>query len=330
LKQIVTDPIARAPPRASIAMAAPEPPAVPEYIVLRPAKDMHDKVALHDQFVESMRPMMEGRVTANEIEICLACGRSLANALEDDDPEKPPLLCQLANLLINRRKPGDCERAAGMIRTALANLPEKMKPHTQRLRYDLASALLGISEDCDSTADVEAALVKHAPEAIALAEAMDPTDVIANERIDARELKDACFNNLCIPLMKAHGRRHTPAIFELYETAVKAAIAFEPTAQHVSNYGAALCRAGKFEEGIAQYEKSLTMEFGPYVNLRANVERWLDGARRQLAGTAPKDGLTFVTENGEEVHVSAGEGNELQVEYDEDTGVGVAVSVKKE
>ena len=76
--------------------------------MVRPAKDMHDKVALHDQFVESMRPMMEGRVTANEIEICLACGRSLANALEDDDPEKPPLLCQLANLLINRRKPGDC------------------------------------------------------------------------------------------------------------------------------------------------------------------------------------------------------------------------------
>ena len=53
--------------------------------MVRPAKDMHDKVALHDQFVESMRPMMEGRVTANEIEICLACGRSLANALEDDE-----------------------------------------------------------------------------------------------------------------------------------------------------------------------------------------------------------------------------------------------------
>ena len=197
------------------------------------------------------------------------------------DVAPPNVLATLASLLVNRNRPGDCERAVQCSRAVLADLPPHMARSRHNMQYDLAMALARMAR----------------PDAIE--EALDVVGAMAAGGEAAKEMRIEVLE--CV-----HNTLRSPGVIQrpddaesavVKEKTCRALVDLDPgRARNNWNLGAVLCSAGKLEEGLPLYEKALELADEPERQGGLNAEdrgklvKDIETAKKQLSGELPRDG----------------------------------------
>lgn len=192
----------------------------------------------------------------------------------------PGLLATLVSLLLQRRAPGDAERACAMSAALLADLPPQMRDRRHQMTYDYVGSLVETKQFAKAFETCDA--IKA------------PTKRTGDE---ARELRREALLHLKHALekasepFKAKKREH----LELAVAVCRELLKMRDGAVENLNLGAALCIGGDIEAGMRYYrvaehkQDELRSEGGLDASTKLRLKKNLTLGQQQLDGTVPRD-----------------------------------------
>lgn len=193
---------------------------------------------------------------------------------------EPGLVATLPTLLMQRRAPGDAERACALCAALMSDFPPAMRDRRHQMTYDYVGVLT---------------LNKQFAKAFETCDAINPPT--ARDAAEARELRFEALANLRGALERENTFAATqdPSNLELAVAVARELLKLRDGALEHLNLGAALCIKGDIEEGVRHYESAVERQDEPESKggfgaaAKERLRKNLANGRAQLAGTMPRD-----------------------------------------